>query len=99
MAISDEREDSMTDTGMSTGPLNVAPVRVNLIAPGFVNAGLSAAVLGDGFDARRDQLRASLPIGRVIDPDEVARLAVHIIVNTALTGATFDIAGGRQYVE
>ncbi len=79
--------------------LELAPIRVNLIAAGFVNSGLSAAVLGDGLDARRDQLRAGLPIGRVIEPDDVARLAVHIMVNTALTGATFDIDGGQQYVE
>jgi muconolactone delta-isomerase len=93
MAMSDERSDSMTDTGMSTEPLNVAPVRVNLIAPGFVNSGLSAAVLGDGLDARRAQLRASLPIaGHRAHP---ARLAVHIMVNTALTGArsTSPVAG------
>jgi len=28
----------------------------------------------------------------------VAALAVHIMTNTALTGATFDIDGGQQFV-
>jgi NAD(P)-dependent dehydrogenase (short-subunit alcohol dehydrogenase family) len=79
--------------------LELAPVRINLIAPGFVDTGLSATILGDQLDARRDQLRATLPIRRVVQADDVARLAVHIMVNTALTGATFDIDGGQQFVE
>jgi hypothetical protein len=35
----------------------------------------------------------------VVEADDIARLAVHIMVNTALTGATFDIDGGQQLVE
>ena len=79
--------------------LEVAPVRVNLIAAGFVDTPLSASLLGDGLDGRREQLRATLPIGRVVGPADVAALAVHLMSNTALTGATFDIDGGQQFVE
>ena len=78
--------------------LELAPVRVNLIAAGFVDTPLSAAILGDGLDARRDELRATLPIRRVVTPADVAALAVHIMTNTALTGATYDIDGGQQLV-
>lgn len=78
--------------------LELAPVRVNLIAAGFVDTPLSATLLGDGLQARRDQLRATLPIGRVVGPADVAALAVHIMVNTALTGATYDIDGGQQFI-
>jgi NAD(P)-dependent dehydrogenase (short-subunit alcohol dehydrogenase family) len=83
---------------MAALALEVAPVRVNLIAPGFVDTPLSASILGDGLDARRDELRATLPIRRVVGPEDVAALAVHIMTNTALTGATFDIDGGQQFV-
>jgi len=79
--------------------LEVAPIRVNLIAAGFVDTPLSASLLGRDLDARRDQLRATLPIGRVVGPADVAALAVHIMTNTALTGATYDIDGGQQLVE
>ena len=79
--------------------LEIAPVRVNLIAAGFIDTPLSAAILGDELDARREQLRTTLPIGRVVCPADVAALAVHIMTNTALTGATFDIDGGQQLVE
>jgi NAD(P)-dependent dehydrogenase (short-subunit alcohol dehydrogenase family) len=78
--------------------LELAPVRVNLIAPGFVDTPLSASLLGDGLDARRAELRAALPIGRVVGPADVAALAVHLMANTAVTGATYDIDGGQQFV-
>ncbi len=42
--------------------------------------------------------RPSLPIRRVVGPADVATLAVHIMTNTALTGATYDIDGGQQLV-
>ena len=50
--------------------LEVAPVRVNLIAAGFADVG----------------------------PADIAALAVHLMTNTAVTGATFDIDGGRQLI-
>jgi NAD(P)-dependent dehydrogenase (short-subunit alcohol dehydrogenase family) len=78
--------------------LELAPIRVNLIAAGFVDTPLSAALLGDQLDKRREQLRAMLPIRRVVMPADVAALAVHIMINTALTGATYDIDGGQQLV-
>jgi NAD(P)-dependent dehydrogenase (short-subunit alcohol dehydrogenase family) len=79
--------------------LELAPVRVNLLAAGFVDTPLSAALLGDQLEARRHQLRSRLPIGRVVGPADVAALAVHLMTNTALTGATFDIDGGQRLVE
>jgi len=78
--------------------VEVAPVRVNLIAAGFVDTPLSAQLLGDDLDARREQLQATLPTGRVVGPADIAALAVHIMTNTALTGATYDIDGGQQLV-
>jgi NAD(P)-dependent dehydrogenase (short-subunit alcohol dehydrogenase family) len=79
--------------------LEVAPVRVNLIAAGFVDTPLSASLLGDQIDERREQLHTTLPIGRVVGPADIAALAVHLMTNTAITGATLDIDGGQQLVE
>jgi NAD(P)-dependent dehydrogenase (short-subunit alcohol dehydrogenase family) len=78
--------------------LELAPIRVNLIAAGFVDTPLSAAILGDDLDKRRDELRATLPIRRVVGPGDVAALAVHLMANTAVTGATYDIDGGQQLI-
>jgi len=79
--------------------LELAPVRVNLIAAGFVDSPLSAAILGGQLEARREQLRTTLPIRRVVGPADIAALAVHLMTNTAVTGATYDIDGGEQLVE
>jgi NAD(P)-dependent dehydrogenase (short-subunit alcohol dehydrogenase family) len=78
--------------------LELAPVRVNLIAAGFVDTPLSASLLGDELEKRRNQLRTTLPIRRVVEPGDVAALAVHVMANTALTGATYDVDGGQQLI-
>jgi NAD(P)-dependent dehydrogenase (short-subunit alcohol dehydrogenase family) len=78
--------------------LELAPIRVNVIAAGFVDTPLSAQLLGERLEERRNQLRTKLPIRRVVGPSDVAALAVHIMSNTALTGGTYDIDGGQQLV-
>jgi NAD(P)-dependent dehydrogenase (short-subunit alcohol dehydrogenase family) len=78
--------------------LEAAPVRVNLVAAGFVDTPLSAELLGEDLEKRRQQLRDTNPIRRVVTAGDVAALAVHIMTNTALTGATYDIDGGQQLV-
>jgi NAD(P)-dependent dehydrogenase (short-subunit alcohol dehydrogenase family) len=78
--------------------LELAPIRVNLIAAGFVDTPLSAAILGDAVDKRREELARTLPIRRVVGPADIAELAIHLMRNTAITGATFDIDGGQQLV-
>jgi NAD(P)-dependent dehydrogenase (short-subunit alcohol dehydrogenase family) len=79
--------------------LQIAPVRVNLIAAGFVDTPSWASLLGDEIDERREQLRTTLPIGRVVGPADIAALAVHLMTNTTITGATFDIDGGQQLIK
>jgi NAD(P)-dependent dehydrogenase (short-subunit alcohol dehydrogenase family) len=81
---------------VATLALEIAPVRVNLIAAGFVDTPLSARLLGDQIEARREELRTTLPIRRVVGPADIAALALHLMTNTALTGATYDIDGGQQ---
>jgi NAD(P)-dependent dehydrogenase (short-subunit alcohol dehydrogenase family) len=80
--------------------LEVAPVRVNLIQAGFVDTALATSYFADeaAVEARRAELRATLPIGRVVGPADVAALAVHLMTNTAVTGATYDIDGGQRLV-
>jgi NAD(P)-dependent dehydrogenase (short-subunit alcohol dehydrogenase family) len=80
--------------------LELAPVRVNLIQAGFVDTALATSYFADeaAVEVRRDELRATLPIGRVVGPADVAALAVHLMTNTAVTGATYDIDGGQRLI-
>jgi NAD(P)-dependent dehydrogenase (short-subunit alcohol dehydrogenase family) len=54
--------------------LELAPVRVNLIAAGFVDT--PERLLGEKIEDRRNQLRTTLPIRRVVEPADVAALWV-----------------------
>jgi NAD(P)-dependent dehydrogenase (short-subunit alcohol dehydrogenase family) len=76
--------------------LELAPVRVNAIAAGFVDTPLSASLMGDDLEKRRQQLRETLPVRRVVEPTDIGSLAVYLMSNTAVTGATYDIDGGQQ---
>jgi NAD(P)-dependent dehydrogenase (short-subunit alcohol dehydrogenase family) len=78
--------------------VELAPMRANVIAAGFVDTPLSARLLGEELDRRRDELRATLPIHRVVGPDDVAAVAIQLMTNTAVTGATYDVDGGQQLI-
>jgi NAD(P)-dependent dehydrogenase (short-subunit alcohol dehydrogenase family) len=81
--------------------LEIAPVRANLIQAAFVDTALAASYFPDeaAVEARRDELRATLPIRRVVGPADIAALAVHLMTNTAITGATYDIDGGQRLLD
>jgi NAD(P)-dependent dehydrogenase (short-subunit alcohol dehydrogenase family) len=80
--------------------LELAPVRVNLIQAAFVDTALAAAQFPDeqALEARREELRAISPIQRVVEPADVAAMAVHLMANTAITGATVDVDGGQRLI-
>ncbi|WP_412148538.1 SDR family oxidoreductase [Curtobacterium flaccumfaciens] len=76
--------------------LEAAPVRINSIAAGFVDTPLSARLLGADLEARRDELRRTLPVHHIVQAEDVAMLARHLMANSVVTGAVFDIDGGQQ---
>jgi NAD(P)-dependent dehydrogenase (short-subunit alcohol dehydrogenase family) len=101
------RESGITPAAFAVLPpftaalaLELAPVRVNLIQAGFVDTALATAYFADekAAEGRREELRATLPIGRVVGPADVAALAVHLMTNTAVTGATYDVDGGQRLI-
>ncbi len=74
------------DVGLDDGPRAPRTVGGVVLWP--------ASLLGDRLDERRADLRATLPVGRVVGPADVAALAVQLMTNAALTGATYDIDEG-----
>ncbi|HEX5407343.1 MAG TPA: SDR family oxidoreductase [Pseudonocardiaceae bacterium] len=78
--------------------LELAPTRVNAVAAGFVDTPLSARLLGDELRPRLLRLQETLPIRRVVGSTDVAKAVIHLMTNTAVTGATFDVDGGQQLI-
>jgi NAD(P)-dependent dehydrogenase (short-subunit alcohol dehydrogenase family) len=76
--------------------VELAPIRANAVAAGYVDTPLSARILGGDLERRRAELRATLPIRRVVGPADIAATVVHLMTNTAVTGATYDVDGGQQ---
>ena len=77
-------------------------VRVNCCSPGMVRSDAYSAM----DDAAREEMYrstgASLPMGRVGFPNEIAHAVFHMMTNTYLTGQVLDIDGGhmiRQYAQ
>ncbi|WP_437920084.1 SDR family NAD(P)-dependent oxidoreductase [Sphingobacterium sp. LRF_L2] len=74
-------------------------IRVNELAPGFVNAGLSKIVWSKN-PAEIEQARQQVPLGDIIEADEVADQLLWICnpKNKHLTGSTILIDGGLSLV-
>ena len=72
-------------------------IRVNLVAPGFVDAGLTGQNLRQN-PHRRGEMEASIPLGRLISADELARAVRHFCDDDAayVTGATLLLDGGAS---
>ncbi len=68
-------------------------VIVNAIAPGGANTEL----FDNLTDAYREQIASAMPLGRLVEPDEVAAIACWAASEDCsfTTGAVFDISGGR----
>jgi NAD(P)-dependent dehydrogenase (short-subunit alcohol dehydrogenase family) len=75
--------------------LEYAPdIRVNCVAPGFVETPLTEIALAD--DKLREAVEAGTPLGRIGTPDEVADVAVFLCSRLAryVTGHTLVVDGG-----
>lgn len=73
--------------------LELAPRRVNVVAPGIIDTGMFDR-LGENKAAALEQMGKNVPLGRVGQADEVAGAIVHAMCNTYMTGATLDVDGG-----
>jgi ketoreductase len=79
-------------------------ITVNALCPGWVNTQMStqgmlqgAAATGKTFEHFREQALGDVPIGRIIEPEEVAELVRFVVspAAAAVTGQTYNICGGQ----
>jgi NAD(P)-dependent dehydrogenase (short-subunit alcohol dehydrogenase family) len=78
--------------------LELAPIRVNIVTPGFVDTGL----WGNVPEATRRQMFADaagkLPVGHVAKPDEIAEHYLAFMRGTYVTGQALVVDGGGVLV-
>ena len=88
----------MRDLCVELGPLGIT---VNNIAPGAINTPINTSLLAD--KPKLDALLASIPLGRLGKPEEVAGVAAFLASDDGayVTGSTYFIDGGliRNYHE
>jgi NAD(P)-dependent dehydrogenase (short-subunit alcohol dehydrogenase family) len=74
--------------------LELAPLHVNVIAPGLTKSPLSRQVLGDRADEVFKARSAALPARRVAEPDDIAAMMLSILKNPYITPETVRLDGG-----
>lgn len=78
--------------------LDLAPLRVNAVAPGYVDTPLFDALLGDQRDAVLKAAGDKLPVGRVGRPEEIADAVLFLMRNAYVNGITLTVDGGGLLV-
>jgi NAD(P)-dependent dehydrogenase (short-subunit alcohol dehydrogenase family) len=78
--------------------LDLAPVRVNVVQPGYVDTPLFDALLGPQRDAVLAEAGAKLPVGRVGRAEEIADAVLFLMKNGYVNGTTLTIDGGGLLV-
>lgn len=72
----------------------IAPRRVNAVSPGLTNTRAYDHLSPEERARFFDRITSRLPIGRVAEPQEIARAYIFAMTNTYLTGTVVDVDGG-----
>jgi NAD(P)-dependent dehydrogenase (short-subunit alcohol dehydrogenase family) len=78
--------------------VELAPVRVNAVAPGVIDSGALDAF---GEERKREIIRATSernPVGRVGQPDDVVSATMMVMANGYMTGIVVHVNGGGTLV-
>ena len=78
--------------------LEFKPIRINVIAPGFVDTPLYDAFGEEGRAALLAQAADTLPVGRIGRPDEVADAIIFLLTNGYMNCEVLHIDGGGRFV-
>jgi 3-oxoacyl-[acyl-carrier protein] reductase len=86
-------------TATKSMAVELAPknIRVNCICPVAGETGMLARFMGEDTPQMRDKFRASIPLGRLSQPADIASAALFLVSDEAalITGVAFEVDGGR----
>jgi NAD(P)-dependent dehydrogenase (short-subunit alcohol dehydrogenase family) len=78
--------------------IEMAPVRVNVVSPGWIDTPIWDTIAGEAKDTRLEAMAARLPAGRVGSPGDVAQAVLALIGNPHITGTVVHVDGGQRLV-
>ena len=102
MLVRDNVLNRSTKSGASSGMIGLTKssakevaargVRVNAVAPGFINTKMTQELTED----QQNALKVHIPMGRIGDPEEVAKVIVFLASDLAsyVTGQVVHVTGG-----
>jgi NAD(P)-dependent dehydrogenase (short-subunit alcohol dehydrogenase family) len=84
---------------VKTLAVELAPVRVNAVAPGVIVSPLWDRLREADRTAMFDRLSGTLPAGRVGTPEDVAAAILFVMRNGFVTGETVHVDGGHRLAQ
>ncbi|MET8800025.1 SDR family oxidoreductase [Nocardia sp. NPDC004568] len=78
--------------------LELAPTRVNVISPGWVDIPIWESIGGGDPVRRQRDMAARLPVGRIGRPDDIAAAILALMRNPFVTGTVLHADGGHRLV-
>jgi 3-oxoacyl-[acyl-carrier protein] reductase len=86
-------------TATKSMAVELAPknIRVNCICPVAGETGMLEKFMGEDTPEMREKFRASIPLGRLSRPLDIANAALYLVSDEAelITGVAFEVDGGR----
>jgi len=76
--------------------LELAPLRVNAIAPGWTDTPMWDDILGESKAEQFQAVGQRLPVGRIARADEAAMAVLQLMANPAITGEVLHVDGGHR---
>jgi NAD(P)-dependent dehydrogenase (short-subunit alcohol dehydrogenase family) len=78
--------------------VELGPIRVNVVSPGWVDTPIWAHVAGDAKASTLDAMAKRLPVGRIGQPDDIADAIRFLMRNGFVKGTVLHVEGGHRLV-
>lgn len=78
--------------------IELAPLRVNAVSPGWVDTPIWTAVAGDRKDEILDAMAKRLPVGRIGRGEDIADAITFLMDSGFTTGTVLHVEGGHRLI-